>query len=356
LAETGGWGGGGVTTSKLSVLCTHPNINKWSKHKPVIYPADVTTGITNWWKSVDGLCGLTFNVYTTAGSITTAGSFLYNLKNKLESWGYKRPFGGQTSPYRQGDFRGYYTDALPAISVSSDITAVISSSDNGFSIYAGSVNADNQYNISFNDIEYNGVKLDTYYFGVLIYNKSENTYFTATSNTVGDLTVRFTNMRGYIGSNWACAYFLSQYPKTQTGSFQTGNLIAIDSDHSNLTIKDTPALAEITLDAWWGVKYTQVNYRAIFTNENYQTSTVTNVSAMLIYNPQDKLDPADGTILSTSSIGTIVIDATSSQMEVGNFTYTGSYDSTGWYYIGIKSDQLSTKYALVVMDAPPIIT
>jgi len=343
------------TSFSVGSLCSSTNINKWSKHKPVIYPSNSTTGITNWWKAVDGSCGLSFNVYTTAGLITTAGSFLYNLKNKLDPWGYKIPYGGELSPYRIGDFRGYYTDAFPAIQVSEDITVILSSTDNGFSITAGIVNAGNTYNISFNDILYNGVALDTYYFGVLIYNKSDNTYFAATSDTVDNYSVRFTNMRGYIGSNWACAYFLSQYPKTQLGAFQTGNLIAIDSDHSNLTIKDTPQLAEITLDAWWGVKYTQVNYRAIFTNSNFQTSTITNVVASFIYNTQSNLDPSTGTVLSTSLIGTVVIDANSSQMKLGNFTYTGSYDSTGWYYVGIKSDQLSTKYALVVMDAPPLI-
>ena len=76
----------GVASTDLGTLCSHANINKWAKYKPVRTPViDTVTGqwnrtqnrwnnaddqgviAANWWKA-DGYCGLSFSVVTTINS------------------------------------------------------------------------------------------------------------------------------------------------------------------------------------------------------------------------------------------------------------------------------------------------
>lgn len=62
----------GVTTSNLSDLCTHENINEWSEFKPGYLEASI-------------------------------------LQREIL---YQRPQGGSNDPYKLGDFRGYYHDEV----------------------------------------------------------------------------------------------------------------------------------------------------------------------------------------------------------------------------------------------------
>ena len=39
----------GVASKDVGTLCSSSSINKWSKHKPVIYPVIATAGISYWW-------------------------------------------------------------------------------------------------------------------------------------------------------------------------------------------------------------------------------------------------------------------------------------------------------------------
>ena len=97
-----------TSTHDVGSLCTHENINKWSKHKPVRYP------------KVDGLSDSEFKG-TTADQL--AGIY-YGLKSNVIATDYEslhqttyeyvgKPTGGANAPYRLGDFRGYDHNAVP---------------------------------------------------------------------------------------------------------------------------------------------------------------------------------------------------------------------------------------------------
>ena len=53
----------GIASKDVGTLCSSSLINKWSKNKPVVYPAIATAGITNRWKAVGGNCGLSIPEY-----------------------------------------------------------------------------------------------------------------------------------------------------------------------------------------------------------------------------------------------------------------------------------------------------
>ena len=79
----------GAATNDVGSLCKHPNVNKWSRYKPISYAANV----------------LTDNVRSTeTGFVSSDETTGYGTVQKLN---YVAPSGSATSPYRLGDFRGY---------------------------------------------------------------------------------------------------------------------------------------------------------------------------------------------------------------------------------------------------------
>jgi len=89
----------GAATNDVGQLCIHPNINKWSRWKPV--KLDNLTSGRN---------------HPTLGTIIPSTINQIILSKKDEFWEYEKPTGGASSPYRLGDFREYehtakYSDA-----------------------------------------------------------------------------------------------------------------------------------------------------------------------------------------------------------------------------------------------------
>jgi len=80
----------GAATNDVGRLCTHPNINKWSKYKPVRYSSVVPITEAQFKESNYG-----FNIESNTSNIFTG------------SWSYVKPVGGNSSPFRLTDFREY---------------------------------------------------------------------------------------------------------------------------------------------------------------------------------------------------------------------------------------------------------
>lgn len=98
----------GYLKARLSTLCTHPDINIWSKYKPV---SRAFTGNrpSDWWKGRNNNCGISYTVFsrvTDFVSAVDAGRPLFM---------HDAPTGTQNAPYRLGDFCGYNPDAVPPI-------------------------------------------------------------------------------------------------------------------------------------------------------------------------------------------------------------------------------------------------
>lgn len=96
--------GGSVNNTMSSLFAEAAKINKWSKYKPVAYPQPFTDNYPNWYKSGKGDCG--YNIVASG-----------NIRDSVNagSWDYILPQGGESEPFRLGDFRGYNTKAVPFI-------------------------------------------------------------------------------------------------------------------------------------------------------------------------------------------------------------------------------------------------
>ena len=91
------------TSNSVGGLCTSPKINMWSRWKPI---------------SFNKMGDITENDLKTAnfGLIPPTPSNNYETIVNTR-WGYQKPIGGATSPYRIGDFRNYnrYAGAIMGV-------------------------------------------------------------------------------------------------------------------------------------------------------------------------------------------------------------------------------------------------
>ena len=98
----------GTTENDLGRLCTHENINKWSKYKPVAFKSvnaltDTERASVDW-----GFRAFSYPTYQEAAT---------------SEWTYRKPMGGESEPFRLADFEGYNKDAKPFVTnIPQDVT------------------------------------------------------------------------------------------------------------------------------------------------------------------------------------------------------------------------------------------
>lgn len=116
----------GINTHSVGQLCTSPNINKWSKYKPVSYNTSV--GITEEQRK-HAHHGIDLGYAHSLDPIVL-------FERAKEDWRYVRPSGGSTSPYRLGDFRKYNHNAICPFRYSFPSTIYTYSNSGGSAAFA----------------------------------------------------------------------------------------------------------------------------------------------------------------------------------------------------------------------------
>lgn len=107
----------GAASSSNSHVCRSVNINECSKRKPTRYPGN-ESDINNQWRGLDGQCGFGIQQYTSASQALSNSEALQttDYTGMAWNWLYLRPRGGESEPWREGDFRGYYHNAAKLVS------------------------------------------------------------------------------------------------------------------------------------------------------------------------------------------------------------------------------------------------
>lgn len=104
----------GAASADTGILCRHPNINMWAKHKPVVYPDLEKNGNTGFpWKGINP----TKEPYGIVMNVTNGGLNETTIAAMQTPLTYRRPFGGMDSPYRIPDFNGYNHHCVPPFDV-----------------------------------------------------------------------------------------------------------------------------------------------------------------------------------------------------------------------------------------------
>lgn len=123
-----------VSSNDLGTLCTHININKWAKFKPVRVANVGRLSYSEIGNAKFGLAPALNTMLATygdgsGGTVVTNSTVLENILNANLDWMYNRPTGGKNSPYRLTDFYapsdndggyGYYHDTPQPMSGVSD--------------------------------------------------------------------------------------------------------------------------------------------------------------------------------------------------------------------------------------------
>ena len=141
-----------VSTNNIAFLCTSPNINMWSKRKPVRDPR-INIPYSDVGKGGDGMCGLILPPWEGDDTLLT-------------HYAKPRGAGGQYSePYRLGDFRGYFDDRTLPITILPPPDSIVISTQNG----TGYLKASDVYTTpSINDpvvtIEDLGMQVCSFYY------------------------------------------------------------------------------------------------------------------------------------------------------------------------------------------------
>lgn len=188
---------GTVNNNAITAFQSSANINKWSKYKPVRLNQPFPSYDT-YWKAQNGYCGL---VPAKCGA-----DWISDIQT-LE-WEYELPRGGESEPYRLGDFRGYSPKALPQYTPSFPASAY---SNDSFDILFRENASDNVNYIPFSDLT-DYLNKD-FYIGVAVKVTSKTgtvNYSYGTSESVskgGNLSVRIDTKASWFQPGVTCTAF-----------------------------------------------------------------------------------------------------------------------------------------------------
>jgi hypothetical protein len=165
---------GGTTDNEFSSLFkAAANHNKWSKEKPTkYYKLLFAKGNEEpkQWQADNGLCG-----FVKSSVVFTDRDSLVESHKSGDIYIYELPTGGESYPFRIGDFRGYSTKAKSPIlnfEREGEIVANNSSSSMSFNIL-GNSDIDEDSNLLISDILPDGsTSLEDYYFAVVVTDNS----------------------------------------------------------------------------------------------------------------------------------------------------------------------------------------
>lgn len=182
----------GAATSDVGKLCTHPNINKWSKWKPI--SISKVTAVT-----IEDLISVGFGLLPPASvsDISQAGQGEYS---------YIRPNGTGAAPYRLGDFRRYDHTALsPMGNVSEKQFNSLVETEYKFQFLISNGNfGDSGGNIGLNEIS---SVISNCYLCVIIKDTNNNYYWKTANDTIVS------------GNGFNVTFSSSELPETLTGTY-----------------------------------------------------------------------------------------------------------------------------------------
>ena len=167
----------GAATNDVGQLCIHPNVNMWSKWKPVRFNSVSPITQANL-EAVN--YGIGWKSYASIDAVKTA------YENREEVINYNKPRGGlYNEPYRLGDFRNYEHSAIQPIAGAS-VTQQAQNIAGGQTKIVGSVfinGIPKTGEIGWEDLNFGGRKL-----AMALYS-GDDLIKTAVANNSGDMYV-----------------------------------------------------------------------------------------------------------------------------------------------------------------------
>lgn len=105
----------GVSDNDLGTLCSHANVNPYSKYKPLkasvagVLPSN--SQITLYHGGISPVFATSLDAFKTAVLSALSNADYKDRNSIFRGWKYNKPTGGAHSPYRLSDFDGYKHNA-----------------------------------------------------------------------------------------------------------------------------------------------------------------------------------------------------------------------------------------------------
>ena len=196
LAAQNGW-------YDLAYACqnSHGRINRWAKFKPT-RAGDTPITPTDWWKGLDGMCGLDVPIYSTEGNLSSG--FVHDIVSGDADWGYLAP-REHIDWSRLTDFEGYNHNAGCPFGKLKESLIIINGGNADVDIVPPTLQAQGQ--LRFEDFALNGtLNLTDMRLGVVLWNDEKTRYAVRSDiNAQGSTSLehaRLRNMTGLTGVSW----------------------------------------------------------------------------------------------------------------------------------------------------------
>lgn len=338
--------GGSVTNDTRTAFKTNSGIDKWSKKKPVRlqvdFCQDFNSGLPNyypnWWKAYDGNCGMTIPIYTSMGD--SSQGFIHDIINKNFAWTYTPPTGTSAQPMRLGDFLGYNRNAINPISEPLEKITAYKDIDGYLNFnFDMAVAPNHPSNLTLQDIAVNGVTLDNYYLGMIMWRTTGLSTIIATStNKIGTSELSMKFKPAIVGGAYKAALFVSSVVIDPNGNVPSGKFIPLELRQFNLQVNDYGTTIKIVPTADWNGT-NRVDYSIAVQNLNSGQFTVRNIVAVIIQGNT----ASTGQVLKTIQLGDKTVKASSVEYITGSVTGL-SYSSSNKYWIGAYADNIAATY------------
>ena len=231
----------GASTNNVGALCKHPNINKWSKWKPVRF--NKVSGLTDLdIKNIN--YGIDYVSFSSIENIRTA----YNLNQTILS--YNKPRGNTifpAEPYRLGDFRNYEHNAVDPI-VGISVTSSASNIKGGQNTISGTLIFNG--NPKPGEISLSDLGLSTRRLGIALFNSDGDIVRSAVANNSGGTSVSIDTL--IPAPKIPTGFYLAILFFTNTSGGTTSDLRAIPNhDRIGYPVEVTDNQVYVGIGARW---------------------------------------------------------------------------------------------------------
>ena len=354
----------GYPSMNVATLCGEKSacaayINRWSRRKPVRYASSTVDRSSEWWRASDGLCGLAVNSYTSVGGFDTSGTFLYRLIRQLDQWDYVPPTGGSTSPYRLGDFAGYYHDAICPVGVPESAAYYISTSGTisvGFDL---AVSDGDEDNLTLADIEVGGVSLSRFYVGLLM-RKSSGSYFIGTSSArmgTGSVSCEISPLTSSHVGVWTGYPFLAADSFSCEDSVPSTTFVPLPVTPLVMNVKSSSTIIQVyCVGVWASTAKTAIEFNFYFENENSGSITASNTRAIVVRVSGSGDPETDGETVATYTYGSVTVPGGSTLTVPSGSTLTISvtYESGYSYWMAGLTGNSSIQTTYYPVEELPV--
>lgn len=278
--------GGTVGNSIASAFVVGNNINYYSKYKPMSHPVNFINSDTiykeaNWGYVVPQPTDLSTFINNIINDSSKGQDYIKN------GWSYNRPVGGNASPFRLGDFRGYRKDSVKQLFNEMTNQTEIDQNTKSFSVGFQSG--------TFKLSDFN--TFNTYkYFGVAIaYNRNQNIKFkTANPDTISfdanEVSKIFANNGTYTIYGFMSGS-LAQNIDSSYSNYVTSlkDVIALPINTNVVTKKYTGATSYFTFEIQMtSIGRTSIKYDLYVTNKSDVRRLVNTYNVKLLANAEDE--------------------------------------------------------------------